>query len=666
MSGVTAQRDGFTGRAIAPATALVMLALQVASSAARDAFFLSTFPVTALPWFVAAAAAVSFPAARGAGSALARLGPGHAVPTVFGLSGTLFVVEAWLLPGHPASVAVVLYFHATVLGAIAISTFWSLLDERFDPHTAKRVFSRVAGAASLGAVLGGLGAERIAAVHSPRAVLGVLAVAAAACVAGVLAVARGRGRRGDSDERVRPAGDGTRANHAPYLRAVAAIATLAALVGTLCDYVLKADVAAHVAGGVPLIRFFGLFYAATGITAFVIQFTVGQATLKRLKITGTLAVHPLAVGTAGLVALVAPAPWRGVLLRSADVTVRHSIFRTGYELLYTPLPETTRRSAKATIDVGWDCIGNGLGAAVVFLLTRLVPALDVTAVTLAAMAAAGAELAGARRLRSGYVSAVEERFRERLAGLPRVTHYTFNPVTMARLASLDSGGGGWSVARDSPPLEDPVVAALSALRSDDPVRARQSLRLAEREPLLVGAVIALLGREELMYDAAATLRAHGARVAGQLADALVDPRTPEVVRRRLPLVLKSLVSRRAFDGLVEGLGDPSLTVRVRCCRALLELAAAHPTLRVPREIACAAAERELDADTADERSIVHVFDLLALAFDRAMIAIARRACETGRAQAEGTALAYLETTLPPTLFAKLERRMAERPAANGC
>jgi hypothetical protein len=50
-------------------------------------------------------------------------------------------------------------------------------------------------------------------------------------------------------------------------------------------------------------------------------------------------------------------------------------------------------------------------------------------------------------------------------------------------------------------------------------------------------------------------------------DALLDPATPDVVRRRLPLVLKSCASILARDGLVQALAAFSLEVRLRCVRA---------------------------------------------------------------------------------------------------
>jgi hypothetical protein len=164
----------------------------------------------------------------------------------------------------------------------------------------------------------------------------------------------------------------------------------------------------------------------------------------------------------------------------------------------------------------------------------------------------------------------------------------------------------------------------------------------------------------MFNDVAGALAAHLPHAAGQLADALADPATPEAVRQRLPLILRSCASKRSLDGLVAGLSDPSFKVRDRCGRALLEITEADAALVVPRAVACAAAERELDTGSGDERSMTHVFDLLALAYDRKAMAIVRAAYEGQSAHMLGTALTYLETTLPRVLFVKLERRMTHR------
>jgi hypothetical protein len=214
---------------------------------------------------------------------------------------------------------------------------------------------------------------------------------------------------------------------------------------------------------------------------------------------------------------------------------------------------------------------------------------------------------------------------------------------------------------------DSLAAALDDLLSGDLRRVRAGLRRAESEPLLVGAVVRLLAESDVADEAARALRAHGARVAGQLADALANPRTPDIVRRRLPPILRWCASKPAFDALMDGLSDHNFTVRQRCARALLEMCAENAAFAVPRELAVAGAERELTSGSGDALSMGHVFDLLALAYDREAMALARRAYVSGDAPTLGAALAYLEATLPRPLFTTLERRMTEtrRPQAVG-
>lgn len=657
MNRSPVQRDGLAMRVAAPVTAFLMVAVHIGSSAARDAVFLSSFPVTTLPWLVGIAALASFPAGRGTGVALTRFGPSRVVPTAFALSGALFVAEAALLRARPEAVSIVLYLHATVLGAIAISAYWSLLNERFDPNTARRHFSRVAGAASLGAVSGGLVAERVAAISSDLMLLALLGAGSAACVAGTLVVARGGDAPAETHKCDREPGARPDPTTRPFLALLAAVTILAALVGTLCDYALKADVTSRMAGSAALIQFFGLFYAATGIAAFLIQIALGSVVLNRFHGPGAIAVHPLGVLAAGLLSFAVPTPWRGVLLRSADATLRHSLFRTGYELLYTPLPEAAKRSTKATIDVGCDCLGNGMGAALLLLLISLGPERAFTAVTVAGLAAAGVELVTAWHLRSGYPATVEARLRG--AGLLRVTHYTFDSVTLTHISDADERHPVPPDGGLSPHHDDLVSGSIAALRSDDPGRIRGALQHARREPRLLPAVVPLLARSDLIDEVATTLRTHGAAAARSLVDALLDSRTPEAVRRRLPLVLKECDSTLAFEGLIRGLDDVSVKVRQRCCRALLEMVAANDALHVTKDAVCAAAEREIDSGARDKASAVHVFDLLALAFDRDILAIARSACETGDAHLRGIALEYLHTVLPLALFTKVERLMVE-------
>ena len=170
----------------------------------------------------------------------------------------------------------------------------------------------------------------------------------------------------------------------PLLRNLAIVIALAAMVGALTDYVLKAEAVAYFGRGHQLVRFFGLFYSATGLAAVLIQASLGRFVLGRLGLGGSVASHPAVVATASLLGFVLPSPWRGILPRGCDVVVRNSTFRAGYELLYTPLAESAKRSVKSLIDVAVDCAGKGAGALLILLLVPLAPSHVFALVNLAA------------------------------------------------------------------------------------------------------------------------------------------------------------------------------------------------------------------------------------------------------------------------------------------
>src|SRR4030095_10857672 len=115
------------------------------------------------------------------------------------VSSALFLVEWMLVSGYPRAVSALFFFHATVLGGIGISAFWSLLNERFDPHSAKALMARVAAAGAFGGLAGGVGAERVTVLMSQGALFSLLGLSGGVCAAGAVLIGRGMPAR-----RVRP------------------------------------------------------------------------------------------------------------------------------------------------------------------------------------------------------------------------------------------------------------------------------------------------------------------------------------------------------------------------------------------------------------------------------------------------------------------------------
>ena len=648
----------------APLIATTLIAQQVGANAIRDGLFLSLFPVEVLPYFMAAGAVLAIVGAQLSGRLLARAGPARVAPVLLGSHAVLFLAEWLLLAWDPRVAAVVLYLHTSVLGAIAISSFWSLLNERFDPHSAKPLMARVAGAGSFGAVIGGVTAERVAALLPGGALLPLLAILGGIAVAGTLGLGAGTPARPvQVDE-----SDGTsrwvELKRQPLLRDLALVIALAAMLATLADYVLKAEAVAYFGKDQDLVRFFGLFYCATGLSAMLIQASFGRVVLERLGLGGAVASHPVAVGASALLGFVLPSPWRGILPRGLDTVVRGSTFRAGYELLYTPLAEATKRSAKSLIDVGCDCVGKSAGAGVILLVVGLVPLHPFVAMNLAVTVAAAGEFLVARRLRAGYVTALERGLRRQNDNLEQAVAHSMADFTVARsMAGLDQAAVLRALGSPEPVATitastDPVVAAIHGLRSGDLLRIRAVLRNPPRDPLIIGALVQLLARDHVVRSVVSALETFGARAAGEMVSVLLDPETPDVIRRRLPFALRRCPSPIARDGLLSALDGFTIEIRLRCGRALLALTDDHPELLKPFPAAMALAERELGLGGETHLIREHVFNLLALAVEREPARIAARAFTTQDAYVRGTALEYLETVLPARLFSAFRPLLA--------
>src|SRR5688572_9292621 len=141
-------------------TAAGLIAHQVAGKAVRDAHFLSSFPAASLPVVMAGAAVLSLGALLWLSRAMARRSPATLMPALFAASATGLLVEWAIGTVSPPVAAVVVYLHTTAFGPVLLSLFWSVINERFDPMSAKRSVAAIAAGGTVGGVLGALAAWR--------------------------------------------------------------------------------------------------------------------------------------------------------------------------------------------------------------------------------------------------------------------------------------------------------------------------------------------------------------------------------------------------------------------------------------------------------------------------------------------------------------------------
>jgi len=581
---------------VAMGTAAIMLGHQVAAKALRDTTFLTSWPATALPLMMVGTAAFTGLLVPIFSRLIRRFSPVRIVTLGFALSALGHVLE-WMWYDASRWTAVIIYLHLAGVGAVLLSGFWSLIAERFDPAGARATYGRIAAAGTAGGMAGSVAAERIASTLSPATVLVLLATLHVLCVFGLTILRHAPALLAhppQSDEGQAGVRDTLRS---PYLRTIAAFVLLTGAASAILDFLFKSNARASFGTGADLLRFFSFFYGSVQVFSFIAQ-TRSTSALRRLGIEGSIATQPAGVAALGTLALLVPVWPVLVVLRAADSVLHTSLFRSGYELLFVPMDADIRRRVKTILDVVCDRLGEAGGSALVQLVVIAgVVTVRPTLLTMTVIIAGVAFLVG-RRLGPLYLTLVEHELvkYQRAPQLSLVSEAGWTlvqpPSIPPRAATVAPVPAVLSTA--IPPRLDPVMATLADLRSQDAGRVTEALtRAPEFARIHVAQTIDLLAWNDVLPGARAALEQLAPNHLGTLIDAMVNPNTDFIVRRRLPRILGTVPVRRSLDGVLIGLDDLRFEVRYYSSRAIAHILSKNSGLSVDPARVIAVVEREL-------------------------------------------------------------------------
>jgi hypothetical protein len=638
----------------------------VAGKATRDALYLANLDITTLPSMVIAAAVVSLLGVAASSKAMSRSAPQIVIPFIFAVHAGLLLVEWGLASSAPVWAARAVYLQISGIGPMLGSGFWLIVTERFDPRTARDRFGQITAVGTLSGMLAALAGARLAALFGVGSMLPMLAAISAFCAWQIRRLATmaqaGSSRRvqdRDSHPPTRPLQSPLRVvTQSPYLRNLAMLVLVGTVAATLADYAFKLQAVAVLGQGAPLMRFFSFYYGATSLVAFLVQAGSTSVVLQKfgLGIATSSPSVALLAGAGG--ALVMPGFPTIVAARGAESVARGSLYRAGYELLYTPLLSSEKRAAKSVVDVGCDRFGDAVGAGILRLVLYLNPANQYRTILLLTLACCAGSLAVARRLSRGYVATLEQRLRSRMIELHPSDSIDMTTRTILRRTQTAAP------LRDGPRKDD--LESIAALRSGDAERIAAVLNTEkELSAALVPHVIALLTTDPLPEDAMRALRKVADRHAGAMSDALTDGDQPFKIRRRLARVLGAGRSQRAADALMMALNDLRFEVRYQSARSLAALAQHNGSVRIDAVRVIEAMRGEVmrgqsawesrrlidrsDAapDEGARLGLEHVFTLLSLVAPAASLQGAFRGLCSEDPAMHGTALEYLDAVLPP-------------------
>jgi hypothetical protein len=652
----------------------------VGGKATRDALFLTSHDISALPAMLIVTAVASLGLVSLHARAGRLLAPARLVPASFVLSGLLFLAEGALRTTAPSAVAVLVFLHVSVAGPLLASGFWLIVSESFSPRTAKKGFGRIAAAGTLGGLAGAIISERVATTLGVPDMLIVLGCQQFLSAALVLQLARRRASRDtQTPAPVVPAPIRSGLQliaDTPYLRRIAALVLFGTIGAVLVDYVFKGAAVAAFGPGDGLLRFFAMYYGVTSLISFLLQILGSRTILERLGIGWATATPSIAVIAGILADLVLPGFGSLIAARGSETAFRGSWFRAGYEVFFTPIPAAEKRAAKSLIDVTFDRVGDAIGGALVPVAVLLAPEMQSVVILWMAIAASIGALIAASQLSRWYVRTLQNSLLDRGGQLATDT-LDSSIVTVLRsvrerhVATLVDATTAYGEDAEPTREPDPLIGDIVTLRSGN----HRSIRrlLARDEGLaapLVPHVVPLLAVEPLADHALFALVKVADERVGQLTDALMDPNQPVCVHRRIARALAGAISQRAVDGLLTALDHTRFEVRVQAARSLSAIASRNDHISVTperiyeavlREVAVGRPvwegrrlmEGDVSASPLDQfvrdragQSLAHVFTLLSLVLPREPLQIAFRSLQSDDTYLRGTAMEYLEKTLP--------------------
>ncbi|PEN13992.1 hypothetical protein CRI94_08050 [Longibacter salinarum] len=329
----------------------------------------------------------------------------------------------WLVALETAWAPYILYAWVSIFSLLVTSQFWLLANAIFGASQAKRVFTVLSAGAILGAIVGGEATGllvRTAGIDSHA-----LLFIAAAMLVGSVAMSRwirqqhqargGAVQVAGSNEEVPFSGDEASADaHADdtdaspvededptetaekheassrlsaqmsgswkawsiirssrHLQLIVGVIAVMVITSTVVDFQFKTVAAQAFASEDALTSFMGRFYGRVSLVALVVQFFIAPRFIRILGIGGALSILPIALAGGTVAMILVPGLVAGVLIRGADQTLKHSIDKTGRELLFVPVSLEKKKQVKVFVDLFVDQGAQGVAGALLLLLTTV-------------------------------------------------------------------------------------------------------------------------------------------------------------------------------------------------------------------------------------------------------------------------------------------------------
>ncbi|MEX2399585.1 MAG: Npt1/Npt2 family nucleotide transporter [Rhodothermales bacterium] len=358
---------------------------------ARDSLFLTELGAEQLPLAFILIALVAHPVSQVHGWAARKMGIGRLIGAASAVLAAI-LVGLYLLfsqsnPTDSPAAYYTLYVFVSLWGALTISQFWLLANRVYIASRARKMFVLLNVGAMLGAFAGGELANAVVTYTSLSTAHLLLAGAAVLAVSTAWVPAALKNEQGGHEvqtDEVQDESDTSDADPAsrqnlssafatirgnPFLLLIVAILGLEMFASTFVDFQFKTIATDALADERELTGFLATFYGRVSLIALAFQIFVLPQMLRRYGPRSAMLIMPAGLIAGSALILAAPILLTATILRGADQIFEHSADKVGRELLFLPLPMSTKKKVKVFIDVAIDRGFRGLAGATLLLLT---------------------------------------------------------------------------------------------------------------------------------------------------------------------------------------------------------------------------------------------------------------------------------------------------------
>ncbi len=342
----------------------------------RDGLFLYKFSAYSLPYvYLGIAAIIGFVVSVYVRFS-ARVGQAAVITgSILFFIGNLLLLW-WAVRIQWAPATWIVYVWSSIFGIIIATQVWTVANHVLDLRQAKRLFPLISSGGILGSALGGGIAARLAKLRSVGTDNLLLVVIPLLVLTGVVAqllLKRYSHLGAPQQSREKPtsfrAAFKTIAG-SPYLKLIVALLALSNIVTLVVGIQFGAVVQHAFPAKNQIAAFMGSVSAIFSLFAFLLQVLAGSRLVGKFGVRIMLLVLPMSLMGGTLVLLAFPLVlWAGVVLKGSDYTLRYSLDRATTELLYLPLPQSTKSEVKAVIDMVIQRLADGVGALLVLFIT---------------------------------------------------------------------------------------------------------------------------------------------------------------------------------------------------------------------------------------------------------------------------------------------------------